>query len=57
MNLRTERSMAGRFAKTLTAMCVRHTELEDIHAGTTPVTKVGDYSDVKIIDAEGNEIP
>jgi hypothetical protein len=57
MNLKTERTMAGRFAKTLTAMCVRHTELEDIHAGRTPVTKVGDYSDVKIIDAEGSEIP
>ena len=57
MNLKIERSMAGRLAKMLTVMCVRHTELEDIHAGTTPVTKVGDYSDVKIIDAEGNEIP
>ena len=29
-----------------------HTELEDIHAGITSVTKTGDYSNVKIIDAE-----
>ena len=57
MNLKVERKMASKFAKTLTAMCVRHTDLEDIHAGITPVTKIGDYSDVKIIDADGNEIP
>ncbi|MCK5284658.1 MAG: hypothetical protein KAJ86_03635 [Alphaproteobacteria bacterium] len=57
MNLKIERKLAGKFAKTLTAMCVRHTELEDIHAGILPVTKTGDYSDVKIIDADGNEIP
>lgn len=57
MDLKIEKKMAGKFSKTLTAMCVRHTELEDIHAGITPVTKTGDYSDVKIIDADGNEIP
>lgn len=57
MNLKIEQKLAGKFAKTLTAMCVRHTELEDIHAGISPVTKTGDYSDVKIIDADGNEIP
>jgi hypothetical protein len=38
-------------------MCVRHTEIEDIHAGVSPVTKAGDYSDVKVIDAAGREIP
>jgi hypothetical protein len=42
-------------AKTLTAMCVRNAEIEDIHAGIRPATKTGDYSDVKIIDADGNE--
>lgn len=42
-------------AKTLTAMCVRNAEIENIHAGTPIVTKIGDYSDVKVIDAEGNE--
>ena len=38
-------------------MCVRNTELENIHAGLTPVTRTGDYSDVKVIDADGREIP
>ena len=42
-------------AKTLTAMCVRNAEIENIHAGQAPITKTGDYSDVKIIDADGNE--
>jgi hypothetical protein len=43
-------------AKTLTAMCVRNAEIENIHAGKAPISKTGDYSDVKIIDAEGNEL-
>ena len=37
-------------------MCAA-TEIENIHAGKSPVTKTGDYSDVKVIDAEGREIP
>lgn len=36
-------------------MCVRNAEIENIHAGMPIVTKTGDYSDVKVIDAEGNE--
>ena len=31
--------------------------LEKLHCGTTPVTRNGDYSDVKVIDGEGREIP
>ena len=42
-------------AKTLTAMCVRNAEIENIHAGKPIATKTGDYSDVKVIDAEGNK--
>ena len=42
-------------AKTLTAMCVRNAEIENIHAGNPIATKTGDYSDVKVIDADGNE--
>lgn len=37
--------------------CVRNTALEDIHAGTGPVTRTGDYSDVTVVDAEGRRIP
>jgi hypothetical protein len=45
------------FAKIMTAACVRRGYLEKLHAGTMPVTRSGDYSDVKVIDAEGREIP
>ena len=41
----------------MTAACVRRGYLEKLHSGITPITKTGDYSDVKVIDAEGREIP
>jgi hypothetical protein len=56
MNISPEKSN-GEFAKIMTAACVRRGYLEKLHAGITPVTKTGDYSDVKVIDAEGREIP
>jgi len=43
-------------AKTLTAMCVRNAEIENIHAGKPIATKTCDHSDVKVIDAEGKNI-
>ena len=45
------------FAKIMAAACVRRGHLEKLHNGFTPVTRTGDYSDVKVIDAEGREIP
>ena len=44
-------------AKLMAAACVRRGYLEKLHAGIGPVTRSGDYSDVKVIDAEGREIP
>ena len=44
-------------AKLMALMCVRNTKLEDIHAGIAPVTRIGDYTDVVVIDADGNRIP
>jgi hypothetical protein len=41
----------------VTAACVRRGYLEKLHSGITPVTRTGDFSDVKVIDAEGREIP
>jgi len=57
MNEADEKRIATRLAKTLAMLCVRNTKLEDLHAGITPVSKTGDYSDVMVIDAEGREIP
>ena len=56
MPLSTQKSQSE-FAKLMTAACVRRGFLEQLHAGVTPVTRTGDYSDVKVIDAEGREIP
>ena len=49
--------MQNEFSKIMTAACVRRGYLEKLHSGITPVTKTGDYSDVKVIDADGREIP
>jgi len=51
----SDKKYCAELAKTLTAMCIRNAEIEHIHAGKAPITKTGDYSDVKIIDADGNK--
>ena len=56
MNRDDEKRIAARMAKTLAMMCVRNTGLETLHAGVVPVTHAGDYSDVRVIDADGREI-
>lgn len=46
-----------KIAQFLAVMGVRnHTKLEDLHAGTTPSSKAGDYSDVKVVSPYG-EVP
>lgn len=47
---------ARRLALALVEQCVRNTGLEDLHAGTTPSSEAGDYSDVKVVTPYG-EIP
>jgi hypothetical protein len=44
------------FAKSLVETCVRNSELENLHSGTTPSSAAGDYSDVKVVTPYG-EIP
>lgn len=56
MHKKTEERIAAQTAKTLAMMCVRNTCLEDIHAGISPVSRTGDYADVRVIDADGREI-
>ncbi len=56
MNAADEKRIAAMMAKTLAMMCVRNTELETLHSGIVPVTHAGDYSDVRVIDADGREI-
>ena len=59
MNIRNANldKSTSEFAKIMTAACDRRGFLEKLHSGITPITKTGDYSDVKVVDAEGREIP
>lgn len=51
-----DKRLAPLLAKSIAALCVRNTFLEDLHSGTTPSSKSGDYSDVKVVTPFG-EIP
>ncbi len=53
----TEFEITATLTKTMALLCVRNTKLEDIHAGITPQTRTGDYSDVFVIDGDGRKIP
>ena len=52
----TNETLAAELAKAIAVLCVRNTFLEDLHSGTTPSSKTGDYSDVKVVTPYG-EIP
>lgn len=56
MTIDPAKSQSG-FAKLMAAACVRRGYLEKLHEGVPPVTRTGDYSDVKVIDADGRQIP
>jgi len=43
-------------ALSMALMCVRNTCIEDIHAGISPSSQAGDFSDVKVVTPYG-EIP
>lgn len=53
---KSQRAGAERLAKLLVLNCVRNTFIEDLHIGTLPSSKTGDYSDVKVVTPYG-EIP
>ena len=51
-----EERIAARLAKLMAILCVRNTGIEDLHAGTIPVTHTGDFSDVFVTDADGRRM-
>ena len=57
MNEDDEKRIAAKLARIMATLCVRNTRLETLHAGLTPVTRTGDYSDVFVEDADGRRIP
>jgi hypothetical protein len=50
------KAQTEKLAKLITLHCVRNTFLEELHAGTFPSSRTGDYSDVKVVSPYG-EIP
>ena len=52
-----EKRIAAKLAKIMAMLCVRNTQLETLHAGLTPITRTGDYSDGGGLDADGRRIP
>ena len=57
MNEEAEKRMAAQLARAISIICARNSRLEDLHAGQVRITKIGDWSDVVVIDGEGNRIP
>jgi hypothetical protein len=56
MSNKPQQQYSARLAKALAVLCVRHTFLEDLHAGVPVESKAGDFSDVKVL-TPGQEIP
>jgi hypothetical protein len=54
--MRGDRRKLEIFATALVETCVRNSRLEMLHAGVTPDSATGDYSDVKVLSPYG-EIP
>lgn len=52
----TNSEVLKRLAKYLAQQCFRNTILEDLHAGITPDSQIGDYTDVVVRSPYG-EIP
>jgi hypothetical protein len=44
----TDAVLQQRLAKYMVEQCFRNSQLEDLHAGTAPSSKTGDYSDVTV---------
>jgi hypothetical protein len=56
MSNKPQQQYSARLAKALAVLCVRHTFLENLHAGEAVVSKAGDFSDVKVVTSD-REIP
>jgi len=56
IELKSNPVLRGRLAKFFALQCFRNSKLEDLHTGTSPSSKTGDYSDVKVVTPYG-EIP
>lgn len=51
--LRASEQLRNRLAKYMALTCFRNTELENLHAGTSPSSVSGDFSDVRVVTPYG----
>ena len=51
--LKSNEVVRKRLAKLIASQCFRNSILEEFHAGTSPSSKSGDYSDVKVVTPYG----
>ncbi len=49
----TDELVRKRLAKLMALECFRNSKLEDLHAGISPNSQSGDYSDVKVVTPYG----
>lgn len=56
LELKNNPTLRLRLAKFFALECFRNSKLEDLHLGKSPMSKTGDYSDVKVVTPYG-EIP
>jgi hypothetical protein len=54
--IQTNEVLRKRLAKYIALHCFRNTMLEDLHSGEVPISKSGNYSDVKVVTPD-REIP
>ena len=57
MTEEAEKHIRDKIAKTMAMLCVRNTHIATIHAGKTPVTRIGDSNDATTVEADGTRIP
>ena len=56
IELKSNPKFRAHLVKFVALHCFRNTKLENLHAGKSPSSKTGDYSDVKVVTPYG-EIP
>ncbi len=54
VRIEIDKGVAASLAKVIVLAGLRNNILEDIHAGTWPVSKTGDFSDVKVVTPYGD---
>lgn len=57
MKVEDEECTAANLSIIMAMLYIRNTRQEDLHAGVRPVTLIGDFSDVSLVDGTDQIIP